>query len=191
MEANVLGNDFDPESDTQEVNVSIITQPMHGTVDMNTDGSFTYIPNEDYIGPDSFVYEVCDNGNPQACDMATVYITISGVLANCNIVFPGQEDSEYDGFGFSPNGDGENDLFSIPGLIETPNFTMEVFDRWGNSVYQYDNNGSLNPDWWNGESSGNMTLSKGQLVPAGTYFYLIQYNDGNKSPDKGWVYVNY
>jgi gliding motility-associated-like protein len=93
--------------------------------------------------------------------------------------------------GFSPNGDGENDLFSIPGLIETPGFTMEVFDRWGNSVYQYMNNGSLNPDWWDGRSTGNMTLSKGQLVPAGTYFYLIQYNDGNKSPDKGWVYVNY
>ena len=93
--------------------------------------------------------------------------------------------------GFSPNGDGENDLFSIPGLIETPDFTMEVFDRWGNSVYQYANNGDLNPDWWDGRSTGNMTLSKGQLVPAGTYFYLIQYNDGNKSPDKGWVYVNY
>ena len=93
--------------------------------------------------------------------------------------------------GFSPNGDGENDLFLIPGLIETPQFTMEVFDRWGNSVYQYMNRGSLNPDWWDGRSTGNMTLSKGQLVPAGTYFYLIEYNDGNKSPDKGWVYVNY
>ena len=68
---------------------------------------------------------------------------------------------------------------------------MEVFDRWGNSVYQYMNNGSLNPEWWDGRSTGNMTLSKGQLVPAGTYFYLIKYNDGNKSPDKGWVYVNY
>ena len=93
--------------------------------------------------------------------------------------------------GFSPNGDGENDLFSVPGLIETPNFEMEVFDRWGNSVYKYKNNGSLSPDWWDGRSTGNMTLSKGQQVPAGTYFYLIQYNDGNKSPDKGWVYVNY
>jgi gliding motility-associated-like protein len=93
--------------------------------------------------------------------------------------------------GFSPNGDGENDVFSIPGLIESPDFTMEVFDRWGNSVYQYANNGNLSPDWWDGRSTGNMTLSKGQLVPAGTYFYLIKYNDGNKSPDKGWVYVNY
>jgi len=93
--------------------------------------------------------------------------------------------------GFSPNGDGTNDLFSIPGLIETPDFTMEVFDRWGNSVYKYANNNNLSPDWWDGRSTGNMTLSKGQMVPAGTYFYLIQYNDGDKSPDKGWVYVNY
>ncbi|NOQ91400.1 MAG: T9SS type B sorting domain-containing protein, partial [Flavobacteriaceae bacterium] len=93
--------------------------------------------------------------------------------------------------GFSPNGDGDNDVFSIPGLIETPNFTMEVFDRWGNSVYKYANNGNLSPDWWDGRSTGNMTLSKGELVPAGTYFYLIEYNDGSKSPNKGWVYVNY
>ena len=74
---------------------------------------------------------------------------------------------------------------------ETPQFSMEVFDRWGNSVYKYSNNGSLRPNWWDGRSTGNMTLSKGELVPAGTYFYLINYNDGNQSPDKGWVYVNY
>jgi len=93
--------------------------------------------------------------------------------------------------GFSPNGDGNNDLFLIPGLIETPNFTMEVFDRWGNSVYKYANNGNLSPDWWDGNSTGNMTLSKGTRVPAGTYFYNINYNDGNKTPSKGWVYVTY
>jgi gliding motility-associated-like protein len=93
--------------------------------------------------------------------------------------------------GFSPNGDGNNDVFSIPGLIETPQFTMEVFDRWGNSVYKYQNNGSLNPNWWDGRSTGNMTLSKGELVPAGTYFYMIEFNDGNTSPAKGWVYINY
>ncbi len=93
--------------------------------------------------------------------------------------------------GFSPNGDGSNDLFLVPGLIETPDFKMEVFDRWGNSVYKYNNNGSSNPVWWDGRSTGNMTLSKGELVPAGTYFYLIEFNDGNTKPAKGWVYVNY
>lgn len=93
--------------------------------------------------------------------------------------------------GFSPNGDSINEVFKIPGLIETPDFTMEVFDRWGNSVYKYDNAGSLSPVWWDGRSTGNMTLSKGELVPAGTYFYLIHYNDGNSAPVKGWVYVNY
>ena len=93
--------------------------------------------------------------------------------------------------GFSPNGDGENDVFLIPGLREYPNFTMEVFDRWGNSVYKYDNNGSPNLVWWDGRSTGNMTMNKGELVPAGTYFYHIEYNGGGKSADTGWVYVNY
>lgn len=93
--------------------------------------------------------------------------------------------------GFSPNGDGNNDVFSIPGLIESPNFTMEVFDRWGNSVYKYANSGNLSPDWWDGRSTGSMNLSSGELVPAGTYFYLIQFNDGDKPPAKGWVYINY
>ncbi len=93
--------------------------------------------------------------------------------------------------GFSPNGDGNNDTFIIPGLDQSPNFKMEVFDRWGNSVYKYSNNGNLSPLWWDGYSSGSMTLNKGERVPVGTYFYLIDFNDGNKTPAKGWVYINY
>ncbi|MEN8185717.1 MAG: gliding motility-associated C-terminal domain-containing protein, partial [Bacteroidota bacterium] len=93
--------------------------------------------------------------------------------------------------GFSPNGDGENDLFIIPGLDQYPNFKMEVFDRWGNSVYKYDNNGSTDPQWWDGNADGSMVLSDGERVPAGTYFYMIDFNDGSTAPVKGWVYVNY
>ena len=93
--------------------------------------------------------------------------------------------------GFSPNGDGENDLFSIPGLDQYPNFMMKVFDRWGNMVYHYENNGSRDPRWWDGHAKGSMVLSDGQRVPAGTYYYMIDYNDGSTKPIKGWVYVNY
>ncbi|MBK9225168.1 MAG: hypothetical protein IPO23_12145 [Flavobacterium sp.] len=32
------------------------------------------IPN--FSGTDQFTYTVCDNGTPQACDTATVYITV-------------------------------------------------------------------------------------------------------------------
>ena len=42
----------------------------------------------------------------------------------------------------------------IPALAQFPNFTMEVYDRWGNIVYEYDNNGRLQPLWWDGFSTG-------------------------------------
>ncbi|WP_115124295.1 Ig-like domain-containing protein, partial [Marinirhabdus gelatinilytica] len=76
---NVSDNDSDPEGDTQTVNTTPVSGPSNGTVTLNPDGSFSYVPNDPtYQGPDQFVYEVCDDGTPQACDQATVYITIFG-----------------------------------------------------------------------------------------------------------------
>ena len=39
--------------------------------------------------------------------------------------------------GFSPNGDGKNDLLIIPALSTYMNFEMQVFNRQGNKVYEY------------------------------------------------------
>ena len=131
---------------------------------------------------EGYLYRVVLSSPDFACDPNPELISNEAELMFNTVVIPN---------GFSPNGDGSNDVFSIPGLAQSPNFKMEIFDRWGNSVYKYANNGSGSPNWWNGESTGNMTLNKGERVPAGTYFYLIDYNDGQKSPSKGWVYVNY
>ncbi|MEG5182152.1 cadherin-like domain-containing protein, partial [Microcoleus sp. A2-D5] len=73
---NLLDNDYDLESDLQTINTTPVVQPLHGTVTINTDGTFNYTANPCYAGPDSFVYQVCDNGSPQACDVATVYLLI-------------------------------------------------------------------------------------------------------------------
>ncbi|MBE0560372.1 MAG: tandem-95 repeat protein, partial [Ochrobactrum anthropi] len=71
---NILDNDYDPEGDAQTVNTTPVVPPTNGSVVLNPDGTFTYTPNPGYYGPDQFVYEVCDNGTPQACDVATVYL---------------------------------------------------------------------------------------------------------------------
>ena len=37
--------------------------------------------------------------------------------------------------GFSPNGDGVNDVFVVEGLHNYPNNKLEIYNRWGNRVY--------------------------------------------------------
>lgn len=72
----VLLNDTDADTgDTLTAN--IVTQPQHGSVTLNADGSFVYTPNPDFSGTDSFTYRANDgtaNGN-----IATVTLTVQTV----------------------------------------------------------------------------------------------------------------
>ncbi len=74
---NVLINDYDPQGHTQSVNTIPVAVPLHGVVNLNSNGTFVYTPALNYNGPDKFVYRVCDNGTPQACTQATVYLLLS------------------------------------------------------------------------------------------------------------------
>jgi uncharacterized repeat protein (TIGR01451 family) len=70
----VLGNDdLGAGLDT----IAVTTQSSDGTVILNPDGSFTYTPDPDFFGTDTFVYEVCDTNG--VCDRATVTITVNSV----------------------------------------------------------------------------------------------------------------
>ena len=68
---------------------------------------------------------------------------------------------------FSPNGDGKNDTWNIPGLEAYPLHTLTVFNRYGQVVFQRKK--TFVP--WNG-------FFKGQLLPPGAYTYLIDLNNG-------------
>ncbi len=78
VSGNVTDNDSDPEGDIQTVNTTPVDDVDNGTLVLNADGTFSYVPNDGFTGTDSFVYSVCDDGTPQACDQATVYITVGG-----------------------------------------------------------------------------------------------------------------
>jgi len=59
---------------------TIITPPLHGTY--NT-GTGVYTPTLNYVGVDSFLYQVCDNQVPSKCAEAWAYITIEPIgIAN-------------------------------------------------------------------------------------------------------------
>ncbi|WKW45959.1 Ig-like domain-containing protein [Myroides sp. JBRI-B21084] len=87
VSGNVLTNDFDREGHTQSIDLTSVTQPANGTVQMNADGSYTYTPNAGFTGVDTFTYTICDNGTPQACETATVTINVEGLIdPNVNVV---------------------------------------------------------------------------------------------------------
>jgi VCBS repeat-containing protein len=54
----VLANDSDVDSIT--LTATKVAGPSHGTVTLNTNGSFTYTPTQGYVGADSFTYKVSD-----------------------------------------------------------------------------------------------------------------------------------
>ena len=50
----VLANDFDPDGDA--LNSRFVTLPSHGSLQLNGNGNFTYTPDQDFFGFDSFIY---------------------------------------------------------------------------------------------------------------------------------------
>ncbi|MCA6363923.1 MAG: gliding motility-associated C-terminal domain-containing protein [Bacteroidetes bacterium] len=82
--------------------------------------------------------------------------------------------------GITPNGDGKNDTWVIDGITGIQGVEVEIYNRWGMLIWQnsqYDNTTNV----WKG------TDSSGQLLPEGTYFYIIRKSTIIK---KGWIELN-
>ena len=61
IEGNLLANDSDPNGDPLTINTTPVSEPTNGTVVINSDGTYEYTPDPDFVGNDSFTYEVCDD----------------------------------------------------------------------------------------------------------------------------------
>ena len=81
---NVKTNDTDPDGNTQTVAPQTTTVAGKGTLTLLSDGSFTFTPVSGFTGPVNFVYTTCDNGTPQACASATLYVLVSPDLPYTN-----------------------------------------------------------------------------------------------------------
>ncbi|WP_293293869.1 gliding motility-associated C-terminal domain-containing protein [Allomuricauda sp.] len=82
---------------------------------------------------------------------------------------------------FSPNNDSRNDTYYIPNIeIIFPDFTLEIFNRYGNSLFKGD---ASRPAW---DGSG----PNGKTVPNGVYFYIINFNREGYQPKQGRLYLN-
>ncbi|MCK5013392.1 MAG: cadherin-like domain-containing protein, partial [Candidatus Omnitrophica bacterium] len=78
---NVSINDIDVDGNldptTANTDCTTCSGPAHGMLTNHNNGTFTYTPDPDYNGPDSFTYEICDTEG--LCDTAIVNIDVTAV----------------------------------------------------------------------------------------------------------------
>jgi gliding motility-associated-like protein len=84
--------------------------------------------------------------------------------------------------GFSADGNDNNSTFIIKGFNNKHRHTIRIFNRWGSLVYKSDNYRNN----WDGES--NVSLSLGDKLPVGTYFYVLKVKETGRVY-KGNVYL--
>jgi gliding motility-associated-like protein len=95
--------------------------------------------------------------------------------------------------GVTPDGDGNNDYFIIDHIKNYKN-RVEIYNRWGVKVFEtrdYDTNGNV----FSGYSEGRVTVNKNEMLPTGTYFYVIEYvYDKDVAPrtikETGYLYLS-
>ncbi len=102
----------DVEGDT--LSYSLVSQATEGSVVVNQNGSFTYTPNQDVSGSDSFTFKAGDGSSES--NIATVNVTVLAVNeapTTSDSAFSVDQNSEYTGQLSATDGDGDMLLFSV------------------------------------------------------------------------------
>lgn len=86
----------------------------------------------------------------------------------------------------SPNGDGINDYFFVENLDAYPNSKVWIYNRWGALVYQNDNY----KNDWDGTSQNSMNIG-GDILPEGTYYYILELGGVEAQPNAGEIYKGF
>lgn len=147
-----------------------------GSTQLNGSGGVTYTWTPSYGLSDTTI------ANPVANPMQTTtyYLTVTSP-AGCistdsvivtvlpKIVFPD---------GITPNGDGVNDVWIIDFIEEFPNNVVEIYNRWGELLFHAD---GYKQDW---DGTYN-----GKPLPVGTYYFVIELNDGKTKPYTGPITI--
>ena len=75
VSSNIISNDTDADGDELSLTPGTFSSE-NGTIVFNASGNFVYTPNPDFVGTETFNYEVCDDAFMSLCDIGTVRITV-------------------------------------------------------------------------------------------------------------------
>lgn len=84
---------------------------------------------------------------------------------------------------FSPNGDGVNDTWILPGIESFPKNELVVMDKLGQVVYKEK---TYSNQWEGTASEGSYS---GSVLPDDTYFYVLDLGEGKDKVQKGFIVI--
>jgi gliding motility-associated-like protein len=172
-DGDLIANSCDTDDDNDGTLDEEDAFPLDGTEDTDTDGDGigNNSDTDDDNDGDSDEEELANNTDP--LDDTSFFVPGGEETPVTPILVPAQA--------FTPNGDGINDNWIIPGVENYSNALIKVYNRWGHEVFA--SKGYRN-DW-------NATYkSNSNKLPAGSYMYTIDLANGT-APIQGWLFINY
>ncbi len=154
----VLANDSDADTDSTDLTAEITMVPTSGTIALNPDGSFTYTPNTDYFGADSFEYKLSDGENEVTATVAIDVLPVNDAPTAVNDAYTTDEDTSL--------------AVSSPGVlindfdVDSTDLTVEVIvdSTYGTTIL---------------ESDGVFTYTPNEnFFGADSFTYSVTDNDG-------------
>ncbi|WP_347053703.1 gliding motility-associated C-terminal domain-containing protein [Flavobacterium olei] len=123
--------------------------------------------------------------------IATAGINNDGTFTLARVLSDNISDDVVVHNGISANDDGKNDYLVIDGLEKYPDNKLEIYNRWGVKVFETIGYG-VNGNFFYGYSNGRATVKKSDILPTGTYFYILTYkiNDSKQHDEAGYIYLN-
>ncbi|TYP98346.1 gliding motility-associated-like protein, partial [Tenacibaculum adriaticum] len=169
-----IGDDY-PIEDLQDSDNDGIADYLDN--DDDNDGMLTIDENPDSNNDNdpSDAFDSDGNGTPD-------YLEANNSITN--------EDDELEVYQLlTPDGDGVNDILVIRNIEAFPNNTVKIFNRWGVLVWSAK---GYNPssNYFEGVSNGRVTINTNAKLPAGTYFYVIDYKNDVDKQKAGYIYIN-
>ena len=158
-----------------DVTIEIVNNGGINGVTINADGQIT-IPKGAPSGTYTIEYKVKSNAyGVEKIGKVTVTITNDADLEFYNAI--------------STDEGSQNNGFIIKNIDLYPNNNLKIFNRYGVLVYEKD--GYTNTDPFKGISTGRATVNKDGKLPQGTYYYVLEYTDGQnqKQQKAGWLYI--
>ncbi len=180
IEIDIAKDDDNPCLVTETVEIDVY--PTEGKIGDIEGSKIAYTPAQDYLGEETFItYEIC-------CE-ETGCIKVKVIV---KVICPNKFDEDFEIPQLvTPNNDGKNDVWEIPELktrsLCSQNYTIKLFNRWGAKVWEKKNYMSDRVRF-NGYSTNSLDFRNDELLPSGTYFYIIELS-GGKIEKTGYIYI--